>query len=211
MPHRCQRSVCRRSGFTLIELLIVLSLIGTLMALLLPAAMDAHRKGRMTKCMGNARQIVSLFNIAVQDLRMVYPSPAGNDNAFAQDATLKLFFKDINLLKCPSDSGAPSYPGGSPCFNAGLSLASYCYAKSDISGVGVAGLGGKRASAFRSPSQKALLVEPTLDPANGCSWHSKVSGSGMVGFLDSHALLAPTNCSPALGTTDMPPRDRLYY
>lgn len=47
----------RRSGFTLVELLVVVAIIGTLVALLLPAVQSAREAARRSQCMSSMRQV----------------------------------------------------------------------------------------------------------------------------------------------------------
>ncbi len=51
MKHRIRR------GFTLIELLVVITIIGMLMAILLPAVQAAREAGRRTTCMNNQKNL----------------------------------------------------------------------------------------------------------------------------------------------------------
>lgn len=49
--------VRQKRGFTLVELLVVITIIGMLMALLLPAVQNARESGRRTQCMNNQYQL----------------------------------------------------------------------------------------------------------------------------------------------------------
>lgn len=64
------------NGFTIVELLVAISIIGVLVALLLPAVQRSRESARAIQCKDHLRQI----GLAIQNFESIYRAlPAGND------------------------------------------------------------------------------------------------------------------------------------
>jgi prepilin-type N-terminal cleavage/methylation domain-containing protein/prepilin-type processing-associated H-X9-DG protein len=68
-----------RRGFTLVELLVVITIIGLLMALLMPAVQSSRESARRTRCAGNLKNLgIAYQNLASRNLdRPVVEKPSG--------------------------------------------------------------------------------------------------------------------------------------
>ena len=78
-----QAAACTRRGFTLVELLVVITVIGMLMALLLPAVQAAREAARRAQCTNNLKQIgLGILNFESAHKKL----PTGGEGTIANAA-----------------------------------------------------------------------------------------------------------------------------
>lgn len=112
------KSSSRQSGFTLVELLVVMAIIATLMALLLPAVQGAREASRRTACRNNLHQIgIALHNY--HDTHASFPPNSGGTNGSGTNGNALSGFvmllpqleKDViwqRIRNTPGQGGDPS-------------------------------------------------------------------------------------------------------
>ncbi|MCA9000153.1 MAG: DUF1559 domain-containing protein, partial [Planctomycetaceae bacterium] len=70
---------CPRQGFTMTEVLVSIAIVGTLMALLIPAVQSAREAARRTECLSNLKQLMLAYH-EHQETHGVFPGPKHFEN-----------------------------------------------------------------------------------------------------------------------------------
>ena len=100
-----------KKAFTLIELLVVISIIGLLIAILLPALQKARVAGRAAQCLSGERQMITTLKAYLGDYKNQYPvaNPAPGNDKFNNNRWESLLALSYDMGKqifyCPEDKG----------------------------------------------------------------------------------------------------------
>ncbi len=172
---------CGRAGFTIVELVVSLSILGLLMALLIPAIQSSRESARRLKCTSQLREIgVALQNFEATNQHFPHVTfqfkllpfidqrnlfdliPSQNFESQGQLPTWELLGDHtVNLYCCASDSGNNGAKGSNYLANFGSSFI-------DESGDGLFALSGpiKTSDVVRGLSNTAAVAEGLVSIQN---------------------------------------------
>ncbi len=100
-----------RTGFTLVELLVVIAIIAILAGMLLPVLSRAKEEGRRISCANNLRQLSLSMRMYGDDNAGAFPARTTQTR---WPTALRDGYKNLNLLRCPTDGPNPQSGGGDP-------------------------------------------------------------------------------------------------
>jgi prepilin-type N-terminal cleavage/methylation domain-containing protein len=183
-----------KRAFTLLELLVVISIIGILAALLLPALTQAKEKGKRTSCLNNLRQVnlaIHLYADDWSDSLPVLPNPNPYPNGVG--AYYKQLVKGYLGLKGPASPSEKVFicPSDRTLWQQqGHAFTSYTFNGYEVGTNAIPRITGQRLSAIRSPVKAVLAGEWTA--FFGGSWHpfrayDYPDAINVVAFVDGHA------------------------
>ena len=110
-------------AFTLIELFVVIAIIAILAGMLLPALSRSKEYARRVSCINGLRNLSVSVAMYANDNNGRFPPQRGQEDQ-KWPAALYEYYKDVKILRCPSDRVAKSQ-GTNPNYPANMAPRSY--------------------------------------------------------------------------------------
>jgi len=180
-------------GFTLIELLVVIAIIAILAAILFPVFARARENARRASCQSNLKQIGLGIMQYVQDYDERYPmyrGPASGSpiRPYGWADVIQPYVKSIQVLQCPSDSGAYTEDPGETGY------VDYAY-NLWIGGYGPTSKGGGMSLAqLTQPSVSVLVLDYATGTAGAYTVGNASPSDGSTSGTCNYYGVAETGC-----------------
>lgn len=182
-----------KHAFTLIELLMVMAVVATLAALLLPSLARAKDRARRTECMGNLKQVslaLRFYGDDYADSLPVLPIPNPYPNGIgAYYKQLVKGYLGLGGLASPTERvfTCPSDPTIRKQVN--HAFTSFTFNGYEVASGDLPRITGKKLGAIRQPDKAVLVGEWTA--YFGGSWHPARAGAypnarSVLSFVDGH-------------------------
>lgn len=185
-----------RKGMTLVELLIVIGIIAVLSGLFFTYLSSTRRRGQMTVCISNLKQLVLAVHAYENDWGMVpiefrHETPEGVFGRVEQ--ILFPYVRDENLFICPEDpyKGESDIRGGRVVWKGKKWKMSYYYFINELTATDIA---------------KEELGHPLTAPFPdlvlfNCTWHPKAQ---IIARYDGRIEIAPPGRYSCIGIITKP-------
>lgn len=208
-----------KMAFTLIELVVVISVIGILAALLLPALGRAKEQAKLSTCISNLKQVNLAVRLYADDYAdgfptLSVPNPYPNGVGAYYKQLVKVYLglhgpasPDEKVFVCPMDRVLQNLVGHA--------FTSYTFNGYEVAPGAIDRITGKKMSSIKNPDKAVLVGEwPAFF---GGSWHPTIgqvysNATDVLSFIDGHTCLTrifwdgitdsdPCNYEPPSGYT----------
>jgi len=204
-----------RPAFTLVELLVVITIIGMLIALLMPAISAAREQGRRTQCLNNQKEL-GVALLGYETSHNAFPgwrnSVTGNTNPVSWVAMLlpyidrndlwqkvktnAAYVSYLRLLSCPSDPPGSTVGGPSSYVANGLVLRDqFLYFKNNSTYATLAPQTADYVSANDGTATTLMLSENTQAPPKAAA--DTAGSSAKIGKLHNWSDVATDANNPS--------------